>query len=328
MPDEFGGRLRSGNVFNQDDFRHGEVRAFNRATSSLDWMPFQQATEGGFPDGKIKGPFHLPAGTRLWRFDDKHAQLDPAGIVSPWWCLRDNYKTGPFSEGKSLTYCMWDAIIKNISFETYARVAACVKMHWNGMTKLQLAYLKNDAYALWGEFQPMSLVDVPQDSLPGNDAAVPSGGRPRSDAVVTPGGRPRSDAVVTPGGRPISDATTVPRGRPRSNAVGSDSPSEFQDWRGRIQKFARRLQVYNRFVEDGYAHLFRTGIGDDERQRLEDPANMLGSIKGHQLWIPNLKGCNIEYTRQHLKMTDGIVWAFLTSPDPDRLLERPRSNAF
>lgn len=108
-------------------------------------------------------------------------------------------------QGKSLRHCILDSIGKNISFETYARLTVCVKMHWNGMTRHQSATLTDDALALWREFQPMSLVDFPQPPLQSNNCY------------------------------PTQKRREVTHGRDRRDAVAS-SASDYCDWKGGIRK--------------------------------------------------------------------------------------------
>ena len=274
-----------------------ECKSWNWRTQEVEFQNYAQATGGGFPAGGIEGPFLLPAGTRLWRMDDKPAVLAPDDFVSPWWCLRDEHPLSPhFRKGRGLENTMLESIRLNIDFEVYARMCSCVKIHWNGMDKLQLAYVKRPVMALWGQFEPMALVDFPE--LPNPQA--------------TPQARPR--AFREPGrGRALGFAGDE---TDRTAALADVDKAV-----ARARKKTRRLVIINKFKRANMEHLLRTGAELEERERLNKPENMLGSdaegrpIKSYQLFIPGLTGSLVHYTSSHL--SSSVVFAHFR--DIDRL---------
>lgn len=133
-----------------DDWFHFLWPVVKTKRDGNQWLHYEQATQGGFPEGGIQGPIILPAGMELWKvtsFDLKEGDE----LLSEWWSAKTPFK----EQTTDLQYSIEEAALNGIPLHVYVRIAGCVRVEWNTLNKLQIIRLKKSVKALWGEFREM-----------------------------------------------------------------------------------------------------------------------------------------------------------------------------
>ena len=93
----------------------------------------------------------VPAGTKLFKLNDKGLVNPFNGKVTPWWSPIE-----PFLDDKKGALATYqDAIDQNMDMSQIVRHLSSVCIDWNELTEFQQIRLNEPAKAFWGTFNPM-----------------------------------------------------------------------------------------------------------------------------------------------------------------------------
>ena len=96
----------------------------------------------------------LPAGTKIFRLDNKDAPEHPdRKLVTPWWSFVD-----PCMEDKEGAKGRYEqAVLSGLDMSCMVRYMSAVKLEWNDLNNYVEVMTCCELTAFWGEFAPMTL---------------------------------------------------------------------------------------------------------------------------------------------------------------------------
>lgn len=129
-----------------------QVKMYRGATGRNGWGPIPEDVKSAFLNRRYR-VVTVPRGTTLWKFTGY--PINP-NRYSPWWCTMDEFQENRVTLKDTLR----EALMNDVSFQTYVRLGAAVRYDWNELTRIRVIQLTEDAKGLWGQFAPQPKISA------------------------------------------------------------------------------------------------------------------------------------------------------------------------